>query len=235
MADIVITCASCGHERKISEYASAEESKCPDCGAAVEVPSLSKETTLSVCKTEDLRPQALAATAEELATASDEAPPAPQTEQAGASTLEEVYKVRGKVKKTRPVLGLLTFVFFAAMLLWLQMLLRADGNVLLMYNWVRGVCGGVIYILVLLVAFEDTLWQGLVGVVFPPYTIYYALVRLDSHVLRGLFLAFVVALGAELYFVPQHSFINHSQTYVNSVIRGGEGFIQRAGEAPTFD
>ncbi len=120
-------------------------------------------------------------------------------------------------------------------MVWLQMGVSRDPDMLGLYNVVRGIAGGLIYLLVIVVAFEDHVWQGLLALLVPPYCIYYALIRLDAYVLRSLFLAIVVAIVAEVKFIPEHALVSHAQDGVTSFIQTIEGMIEHAGEAPTFD
>jgi hypothetical protein len=152
-----------------------------------------------------------------------------------ATTLDEVYKSRTPTKKVRAFWGWLAFLVFTAFMVWFQSTLQHDSGLLTTYNWVRGISFGLIYLLVVVVAFEDHLWQGLLVLVFPPYCLYYALIRLDTYLLRNLFLAMVVSTVAEMHFIPEHALITHAQNGVNEFIRTVEGMIQSAGDAPTFE
>lgn len=231
MSDILVKCPDCDHEMSVSEYAEGQDVKCRVCGKLLALPKVQNTTPLKVKKAGVQERLSLRGNDQR-----DVAPPRPPDVEdvSRASSLEEVYKPREPERKGHPVLGLLTFLVLAALFLWLQTQVQQDQTMLTTYNWFRGIVGGLVYLLVLVVAFEDHLWQGLLSLIFPPYCLYYALGRLDSYVLRSAFFALVVGIGAELYFIPEHAALTLAQERVNSMISGGEQMIQRAGDAPTF-
>ena len=58
---------------------------------------------------------------------------------------------------------------------------------------------GVIYGIVVLDAFRDEMFQGLLSLFIPPYTVYYLFFRSDSFGLRALLGALVIAFGYDTY------------------------------------
>lgn len=227
MADIILPCPKCGHQQTVSEFVAAEAIQCAKCGTALEIPMRSNGSPLKLRDKDALEPQNLGPSSRAQA-----APPPPSHD---APTMADVYKSHGKVKKTRSVWAWMVFVILTAVFIGFQSAVREDAALLSNYNWFRGILAGLIYLLVVMTAFEDSVWQGLLSLVIPPYCIFYALVRLDSYMLRNLFLAVIVAFCAELYFIPENAFITHVQNGMSAFIRSIEGMIQRAGDAPTFE
>jgi len=166
--------------------------------------------------------------------ASPPPPPVAESEAKPPDILEEVYKPRQAEKKIAALWGWLAFLVLGGVLVGLQFMVQEDQGAVPVYGWVRGIALAIIYLLMLLVAFEDNVWQGVLSL-FPPYGLYYGLVRLDSHMLRSLFLALVLALGMELYLIPDIAVATKVQNGINGIIATGESLIRRAGEAPAFD
>jgi hypothetical protein len=235
MADILVTCDVCGHDHRISEYADPAGISCADCGGELSIPERNVDSPLRL-KTAEAPASGEQKRAEPPPISGEVAAPVslPEADQV-RTDLNEVYQPREKEKKPPTLLAWLAFMVLAGVMVWMQMGIRQDPHLFSTYNWVRIIAGALIYLLVIVVAFEDHLWQGLLTLFIPPYSIYYALVRLDSQMLRNLFLALMVAFAAEMYFIPSRAFAAHVQQGVNDVINSGEGAIQRAGDAPTFD
>lgn len=229
MADITIKCSRCGIEKQVSEYASPESLKCDQDDCPMEIPVTDKTSPLRLRPLETLAPQSL----KEAGTA----PPLPPEKSgvAGSSMLVDAYAKRGKEKSSHRILAGLVFLVVLGTLLAFQMAVRDDPSLMTAYNWVRSIVGGLIYLVVIIRAFEDHLWQGVLCLVFLPYSIYYVLFRLDSYYLRNTFVALLIALGAELYFLPDAAAVSYFQQLINDIIGALEGAIQRAGDAPTFE
>jgi hypothetical protein len=231
MADINVTCAKCGHGQKVSEFVAQGAVSCTECGETLEIPTVDFRSGLKVRAADGPdRPYLTSAAgpARKKRRRSEELVPE-------GGTLEDVYRTREKPKGMKAFASWVVFFVVAAFLVWMQMLVRDNPSMLTTYNWVRGIIGGLVYLLVIVVAFEDHLWQGLLALVIPPYCLYYALIRLDAYFLRNIFLAVVVAFVAELRFIPDHALITYTQHGLENTIHSIEGMIQRAGDAPTFN
>lgn len=225
MADIILTCTSCGHDQAVSEYADRSQVRCVKCDSSLEVPDVDRRGRLSVRKSrEGLLVKKVPGGGDTSA-----------LEEFGSNPLADVYKSEKEKKSGNIFLAWLAFLVLGGGLIYMQTLVQHDPSMLGIYNWVRGISAGLIYLLVIVVAFEDHLWQGLLALIFLPYCLYYALIRLDARILRNLFLAVVVAFIAELKFIPEHAVITHAQTGTTAFINSVEGLIHSAGDAPTFD
>jgi hypothetical protein len=208
----------------VSEYADRTRVRCVKCDAALEVPKTERGGRLSVRQG-----------GQRLVTKESRNTEVPDLEEFGSNPLADVYKKEKEQKSVNVLISWLAFLALAGLLVFLQTVVQKDPGMLGVYNWIRGISAGLIYLLVIVVAFEDHLWQGLLALVFLPYCLYYALIRLDARILRNLFLAVVVAFIAELKFIPEDAAITYAQTSVTTTINSLEGMIQRAGDAPTFN
>jgi hypothetical protein len=234
MADINIACARCGTSTTISEYAAADTARCHDCGSPLALPTRARSSGLRIRENGTHAPQSLTPSAAVAVAAPPVLSQGVGQEAESAAALAGVYREREKPKSYHALAGWSIFLALLAALVLMQYAIAQGAPFLEPYRWVRGIGAAVVYLLVLLLAFEDALGHGLASLLFPPYALYYALTRVESFWVRGLFLAMFFGLAAELYFIRDESILVIAQNAVNEIIQGGEGAIQRAGEAPTF-
>jgi hypothetical protein len=233
MADLNLNCPSCGKTFTMSEFALGAGLKCVYCGQPVSAPPRGAATgglrvRASAGGSDPVPLTAAAAERENLdrAAAASAAPD---------ETMARVYKAREKPRGSGALIGWVIFLGVFLALVSLQRAIQDGAAVLDAYNWFRGLLGAVVFLLVLVMAFEDAVGHGVAALLFPPYAIYYALVRIETYWVRSLFLALFLALFSELYFIREEAAILKAQQAFNRLIEGGEQMIQRAGEAPTFE
>lgn len=69
-----------------------------------------------------------------------------------------------------------------------------------------GIVSFICSIIVLIDAFEDEIWKGLLALVIPFYLLYYALVEFEHErkwlIVGGMLLSTLVSLGAPMLFSP---------------------------------
>lgn len=206
MADIVLKCVACGGENKVSEYASSETLVCAACHHALEMPEPEKKTgKLQMRRIED---ETLTGEAK-----SDAREQKIRIESAVASAaiLGDVHKARETVKRPHAFWSYLTFLIVCGTMVGLQYVLKQRPDLMATYEWVRIGFSAIGAILLLIVAFEDSTFQGLLCLFILPYAIYYAAVRLEVYWIQGIFMGVVIALCAELYFMPKEAFITQAQ------------------------
>ena len=226
MSDITVKCSGCGTQFDVSEFASAETLICPTCTRRVDKPETDHGVRLKVRKHRHGERATLAGEAtlaEVVKNAAEEKP---------GSTIYEVHKVRGKVKKGTGIWGLLVFLVMGSLLVAAQFYLKDFPQFTTYYEWTRIILLAAVWLLVLVVAFEDSYLQGFLCLLLPFYIIYYAFARLELQVLRGAFAAVVLMLGSELYFMQKQSVLMNAQTSVNKWIVDVGNLIQRASEPP---
>ena len=102
------------------------------------------------------------------------------------------------------------------------------------YKWVRLGIVPVVWIWTMVLAFREGYLPGFLCLLLPPYLLYYAFSRVESYPLRGTFFAVVLALGAEVYFMPDNAWALMAQDWTRRLADGGQGLIKDAGESPVY-
>jgi hypothetical protein len=237
VADIVVKCGSCGEEVTVSEFVDPEMAACFACGAKLDMPKSSPGRQRRPLSTIRRRREADIPPVEE--------PPAqpkvkktkwrraeprqPQSPQAAlavmpAAASERGRKLRRKLqrKKERSVRqdlpSWLTFIILTAVLCVVRY-----GNVLSAADLENAVFVGqvgivILYIVVVLDAFKDDIFQGLLCLI-PFYAPYYLYFRSDSFYLRAIGGALVVAFGPDA-FVSLHEITKSFVDWVDMRLSG---------------
>ncbi|MFH0954440.1 MAG: hypothetical protein V1873_08945 [Verrucomicrobiota bacterium] len=231
MADIVVKCSKCGKESRVSEYAGSGSVPCPACKAPLQMPAAEKGSLrLHMRKGKHDVPADLNADGIKRKKIPKGAEP-PTADQVQA-VLSNVHKSRQRVQKPHGILAVLSFLLVGGVLVGFQYYAKIHPQLMQYYLWTRGGLVGLVWLLVVLFAFQDSTFQGLLVVFAPLYIVYYVFVRLDSYLLQGAASAAFVALGTELYFIPPHSVMVHAQAGLNHFIEAVAGLVVRAGEPP---
>ena len=228
MADITITCPSCGRPCTVSEFAATDTLACPACSQHLELPNVERGMKLKVRK--GAAGETVSLTNEP--SLSSVLPEAERVDERPASTINEVHKVRGQVKSQKKWIGWLLFLLLGGLLLGAQYYVQLMPGYLGLYHKVSWIIYGVVYLAVLIIAADDSYLQAVLCALVPCYVIYYAFSRMESNALRGLFLAVVVSLGAELYFLKDQALLMIMQRQLNTFIDWVSSLIKRAGESP---
>jgi hypothetical protein len=151
---------------------------------------------------------------------------------AAADVLGDVHKVREKVKRPHAFWGYLTFLIAAGILIGLQYMMKERPDLSRMYELARIGVSTIGATLLLIVAFRDSTIQGLLCLFVLPYAIYYAVVRLESYWIRGVFIGVLIALGTELYFMPSQAIVTRAQQQTVVFIENVGGLINKASASP---
>lgn len=230
MADIVIKCPGCGTESKVSQYAAAENVSCPSCKRRLELPkSEAGRRKLEMRRLRAEEHGTLTGTAEQVvADVAGRGIEARQVEE----VLDNVHRARQKVESPKAIWGWLVFILVAGALVGWQYLGSNEPRLLAQYPMARIAALALSTLMVLLVAFQDSTFQGLLCLFAPLYILYYAFVRMEYYVIRGIFLAVVLALGTELYFMRDDALFTHAQIAANKGIENVSRLISRASDAP---
>ena len=209
MADIVLKCVACGRENKVSEYASSEALVCASCHHALDIPAVeTRSGRLHMRKLESQQAETLTGAARD-----DVAEKKIRRESsiASAAVLSNVHKARVKVKNPHAFWSYLTFLIVCGTLVGLQYMMKQRPELMEAYEWARIGFSAIATVLLLVVAFQDSTFQGLLCIFVLPYAIYYAAVRLEVYWIQGFFMGVIVAICAELYFMPNQAFIMQAQ------------------------
>lgn len=230
MADVKLTCAQCGREVTVSEYADPASLVCSGCRTPLTLPEREKEAPLKVRRLP--RTSSTALSGNELAI---DVRARARAGQELASVLRDVHKVRTKVKKTRALWTWLMLLTLAAALAGWQYAVAHELGPKELIRWYvpgRNLLAGLVFLGVLVVAFRDGPLQGILCLLVPFYVLYYVLVRMEYPLLRGAALAIGIGLASEVYFVPNHSLATAAQRGTDQFIKTVGRLIQRAGEPP---
>lgn len=218
MADLQVVCPSCSTDNLFSEYSEPEARMCRKCGQALGQSTGEPAMGEAVAPQEELKfqvtPRRAQAGAHDVPTAGRSVP---------------VYSAR-KVRGSSPVLGILVFLALSALLIAPQAgyLPKAMPNYLLARYGVVAVA----FLLVVAEAFRFSAFAGFFCLLLPPYTVFFAGTRVESHWRKGVFFAMVAMMAAELYFIPRDAMLNEWGAWVNQRIDAVGRGIQRAGDAP---
>ncbi len=260
MSDVLIVCPKCSNECKISELAAADGITCPSCGGPLSAPKTRQKMSskLSLKANDDAAPPPTYETNEEapeivvsefqsamkLTQDADrlvEEQEQPESEVESGNVvmpspdaMTTTHRQRETVKNPRVIWGWLFFLGIAGGLLFFQYKMDEYPAFREYHFWGRAALWALTAIIIYVAGFEDTVFQGFFCLLCPPYAVYYVIVRSDSYVLRGMLMALLVALFAELYFMKDAAFLITMQDWMNSVITGGENLIIRASDAPVF-
>lgn len=201
MADIILTCKSCGNTITISEFVSAESITCRKCNSQVPVPSKVPEEVAAAPK---LR----------IAVETPEPPP-PEPIPEGdkkkkvkikAAQPNDVRQYLPRAKKRMrarrasnfeiKVLPWLIFAVLTAILSWVRFWPDAvDEGTLKMI-----ISGGVwvllvMHITVICYAFTDDVFYGILCLIIPGYSVYYLYIQSDQMIMRSVMGALMIAFG----------------------------------------
>jgi hypothetical protein len=230
VADIVLKCVACGRENKVSEYASSEALVCASCHHALDIPEPEKTSgKLQMRKLESQQAETLTGEAKDNVV---EEKIRRESSVASAAVLGDVHKARGKVKRPHVFWSYLSFLIVCGTLVGLQYMMKQRPDLMETYEWARIGFSVIATILLLAVAFQDSTFQGLLCLFVLPYAIYYAAVRLESYWIQGIFMGVIVALCAELHFMPSQAVITRAQINTEIFIQDVGQLIDKASQKP---
>lgn len=228
MPDVIVACQECGAERTVSEYAAIDRLTCLVCRAPLEKPAApTKSGGLGLRQPVDAKAPPVPLTG--VAPPEDTSPLA-IVEQASGGGLQsiDVHAGRAEESKNRAWIASVVFVLVAAVLVGLQWKFSALGAYQSYYLWGRIALAAGAYLMVALVAFQDSTGTGSMCLFLPPYTIMYAGSSVESHVLRGVFFAVLVAFCTEVYFIRDQALAMAMGNSINDIIRNVDNLIVRA-------
>lgn len=200
MADITITCASCGNAVTISEFVSTEFLVCFKCKGKIPVPARQQVSdTVEKLRLGGTKPQAPRTTDSEVE------PPTGELhagDRRYSVTQNFFPDARKRVKRRKAnmfalrVMPWLTFVLLGAVFAWL----RYSPGVLPKHQLDLLIQGGVwalvfLHLSIVAYAFSDEAFQGVLCLIIPGYSLYYLFVQSDQFMLRAVVAALLVGFG----------------------------------------
>jgi len=193
MSDVPARCSRCGNEIRVSEFIALESLKCPNCKSQLILDKSTVErgaNRLAVRKEKPPEPAA--------------APESNPTTSNGVSSLRRKRRPESKIRQIGKI-GVSDYViswFIFLTLTPVLCLLRyvdflAESDVLdLIYG--GQIAFAIFYLVILVEAFSDDIFDGILCLFLAPYTFYYLFVKSTSFVLRAILLALFAAFGYDI-------------------------------------
>ena len=198
MADIKIKCKDCGKEMSVSEY--AEEVVCSSCGSSFRVKNDEEEKQIAQEKRSAMK-----------ARSDHGSEGIPQT-----FSVNEILTNSFVKKKKNALQG--TYV-------------RA-GIVCLIVSVIASICNYtdvlppsaklfltihmpwlfiVLHVFVILAAFKDNVFDGILSLILPPYAYYYIFFKSDEYIFKAIFLGLLVGYGVDYF----HFVVDSSDNFIS--------------------
>lgn len=194
MSDVPARCSRCGNQVRVSEFIAPESLKCPNCSGNL---LLDKSTVVTTEPRLSLR---------------REKPPDPDTTAAARpappmSKVKTIFRRRqrqAETRKTRKVrisdyaIGwavFLTLTPVLCMLRYVDFLSAGDLNSFIFCGQIAFV---VFYVVILVEAFSEEFFDGIVCIFLPPYTLYYLFFKSTSFSLRAIIMSLLASFGYDL-------------------------------------
>lgn len=211
MADLIITCPTCGNTIPVSEFVDADRLFCMKCKTKIQVPERITE------------PNVMAQRLKLAVEIPPEPTPPPEPAQSGRQNKKNLFKspepndvrqylpkAKKKIQKRRAtafeakVLPWLLFVVLTLILSWLRYWPGALQDDILSAL----ISGGVwvllfIHITVICYAFGDDSFYGILCLIIPGYSLYYLFIQADQMILRSTMAALMIAFGWDAVLAAQ--------------------------------
>ncbi len=229
MAEINIQCPNCNKSHEIADDVTIAVLRCLQCGCPLTAPS--EQPVPAMLEADSPAPQVRLT----LATAGVSlAVPGPgavnvlrETTGPGVSTaLGRKAGQRKYVPAVSTWLGWILLAVIGAGMIGFQYFADDLRAYVPYYVAFRNALFVLVGLLVIHDAWQDSLSQGLLCVVIPPYLLLYAFASLESNIVRALFFSLIAGLGAEAWLLPQHSLIMAVGPGLHELIETVNGLIQ---------
>jgi hypothetical protein len=211
MADITITCAACGKVNAFSEFVSSEAFKCRGCGGPLSRPAGVDGGERAKTK---FSPMGIDLDTQARAEADSQEARDPRPEQKNVSGRHTKAVVR------HHWYAWALFFFLGAIAAYLRYgggLSKVHLGLLAEY----AIFGAfALHILIILKAFEDSVFQGILCLLIPLYTVYYIFSVSDAIYLRAVAGAVLIGIGQDAAVVLQDRFLQ-AVTFVHRWIESG--------------
>jgi len=242
MADIKVVCKHCGNTFYVSEHSAGVTVTCPVCNRETPKPPQAVRASKLRLREETAAAGVVSEPTSRAGAPNISVPPSPPGSIAPAAeakrpppppdVYDRVHVMRQKPARIHTIFGWLTFIFLGGVLLWLQWSVASATGYGRYYYPARIFIGALVIIWTLMSAFEDSSLQGILCIVFPPYSAYYVFVQADSAILRGTYAAFLLSLGAELYYLRDTSLLMQAQQVLLRFVGATSDLIDRASAPP---
>ncbi len=236
MADIEFVCKECAKPRVVSEFADVSKLKCAACGGPLckssDVQAGSASDGSSVSGGAPVPPGRLKRKPSEHAPAIKNPGFSPQPESAGESDEERPpLELHPKVRKKRGInhtlLALLVFVFCAGAMFHLRYIGGLPPSILQFsrdYAWVVVL---ILHGVVLLEAVKDNIFQGMLCLLVPGWSLIYLMFISDKFYLRALIAAGIVGFGQDGGVKIFDAVVQQSSVFSRWIDSGGGSISRR--------
>ncbi len=200
MADIDLTCTKCGSLTKVSEYISDSVIRCKACGEGIEMPK--RQKTVSTLKLRKIEaPEPKPETPEEDGQPESSVRGGKTVVRATVMQKSEIRDGEAKRVKAGAVMVALSwaiFIILSAVLGYFRFYGEVPGlakDVFIQYGLIAiGVC----YVLIILLALKDNMFDALLCIVVPMYPFYYILGVSNQVIVRAIVAAILVGFGYDM-------------------------------------
>ena len=211
MSDVTAKCAKCGKERLVSEFVDSASLVCPDCGTALEVDTTGASRTRALPRILGLKPKE-------------------QVEQEAAAAAKRRPKFRPKHGSLLARVGSQGISDLA--ISWILLCLLAPTLTYLRWGDILSpdtlksyiTCGlivfGVFYLVVVVEAFSQEVFDGMLALFLPPFTVWYLFAKSDSFSLRAIIVSLGIAFGYDIVTVVGGEMVTLFIA-INNWIQGG--------------
>ncbi len=225
MADIPVQCPACGNRFQVSEYADRDKLLCAKCGAAIPPPEQQAVTA------EYPAPKLRLATAQPIITP---VVPPPSAELSVTQAWMRRRQQHAKSKSSRRHLSLLTRLNSSTWSNWaIFILLAGVGIYLRFFAPMSAALHGELrywgamallacHITIVISAFSDETFQGILCLLVPVYSLYYLYSLSDEHFLRAIMAALALAFGMDAW--------QYLNAITNDVFDGVNRWMQAGGD-----
>lgn len=204
MADVDIQCLSCGNQITISDVVDVSKLKCRSCGgdfmrsnapAATDTGPSQEEKRRSLMRKSAAEPEA--ATVEAEPTAEGEANRLAWDKLNNPDAQKEVQKASRKMYSALTWKAWVCFFVTAVIAGGLRYSGVIPSAILEQAIIYQAITVIVLHIVVVLKAFQDSVFQGILCVLLPPYALYYLFSASDDFYLRALIAGILVGVGQD--------------------------------------
>jgi DNA-directed RNA polymerase subunit M/transcription elongation factor TFIIS len=196
MADIDIKCQKCGTVVTISEFADPSSIACRKCGEKLQKPDTpiqKQKPTVKVMKKEEIDP-----------TNTDTKPP--QEWRFHKHVHKEELKGQSAIFTTHHIASWIIFIVLGGLMGWIRYGgLLQPAQLAMLKQYAPFILLGL-HIVIILTAFKHSVFQGILGVMIPPYPYYFLFAVADEFYLRAIVGGILVGMGQDaLIFVSKES------------------------------
>lgn len=196
MADILLTCPTCGKQTPISEYAAKKTAPCHACGKELSLPERVKPGGGGLKLRKTAEPATAATPLPSTRNGSGNHTAATgQSLKASASLARDIRRV--KLDRMLQALSWLVFIVLAAALVFIRFRHALPGVPLDTIKQYGLIAVGMSYLVIIILALKDNMFDGLLSIIVPLYPFYYLFCLSSAVFVRAIVAALLLAFGLD--------------------------------------